>query len=573
MDNLMNATASLLHSSYENNKIMQDIITAIDQSVVVAITNEKGIILSVNKQFCRVSQYSALELIGQDHRILNSGYHSSLFFKDLWKTIGMGHMWEGEICNRAKDGSLYWVQTKIVPFLNEEGNPYQYISIRTDITEQKNAQKFRHLAYHDELTGLENRRKLKITYDAMKKRARQLGYDSDRSLILLSINRFKQINVGYGYKIGDLFLIEVAEKLRMLVASDGQVYHYLGDQFAIICKNNQRQQLVDLILELFNAMFQIGNYEFYSSISIGIRPSILQVETFEEVIRTADIALTKAKEDTSNNAVEFDLTMKVTFNEYILLEKKLRHALENNLFELYYQPKFDVKTRAVRDVEALLRWFDGELGWIPPDSFIPLAEQLGLMTKIGEFVLRSACHQAVAWKDELGIAIKIAVNISPLHLKDKNFVSSIQSILQETGCTADLIEIEITENSLLSQTELMIETFAKLKKLGISIALDDFGKGYSSLSYLKNFPIDTLKIDRDFIMGMTENSSESRMVIAIIGLARIFNMTVVAEGVETLTECTIIENANCDYMQGFFFSKPLPLEEVACLFKKEGWPN
>lgn len=559
MDDLMNATASIMNGTYlDDNGLMEDIISAIDQSVIVAITNDKGKIISVNQQFCLISKYSAEDLIGQDHRILNSGYHSSLFFEELWQTIRSGQVWQGEISNRAKDGSIYWVKTKIVPFTNETGKPYRYISIHTDITEQKSAQKFRHLAYHDEITGLENRRKLKTIYNQKK-----LNFDeTDYCLLLMSINQYKQINEGYGYQTGDLFLIKVTEKLQQLTATGGTVYRYLEDQFVIICKNSQRECMIQRIIAVFNTLFTIEGHEFYSSVSIGVRSSILVEKTFEDVVRTAGIALSKAKEIKGNSFAEYDLSMNISFKEFIVLEKKLRHALEQEILTLYYQPKFDVKTRQIKDVEALLRWNDSELGWISPDIFIPLAEQTGLMTKIGEFVIRKACKQAVYWRDILDVTVKIAVNISPQHLKDSNFVESVKLILTETNCTADLIEIEITENSLLNQSDILNTTFTQLKSLGITIALDDFGKGFSSLSYLKNFPIDTLKIDREFVMGMTENSSESKMVTAIIGLARIFNMTVVAEGVETATECMIVEEAECDYIQGYFLSKPLPVVDI-----------
>lgn len=559
MDVLMNATLELLDNK-QDEVLLKDIIAAIDQSVIVAITNAKGEILSVNKQFCEISQYTPTELIGKNHNLLNSGYHPKSFFKNMWATIGSGNVWEGEICNRAKNGSIYWVQTTIVPFMNEKGKPYQYISIRKNITPQKNSQRYEHLAYHDELTGLKNRRKLRMTYESMLKQKTESS--KEKSIMFISINRFKIINEGFGYHIGDLFLVTVAYLLDEIVSLNGTVFQYIGDQFAIICKNEDRFKIINAILFRFNDVFYIDKFEFYSSVSIGITPSILQYQSFEEVIRITDIALSRAKENKGNYYVEYTDKMNIHFAEQLELEKKLRKAIHNQDFMLYYQPKYSTTSYEFNSVEALIRWHDKELGWISPEIFINLAEQLGLMTEIDEFVIETACQQAVLWRKQYNRIIKIAINISPLHLNDKNFVCSLEQIMRKTGCYADMIEIEITENSLIFNDENVIKTFEQLKNIGISIALDDFGKGYSSLSYLKNFPIDTLKIDREFIMGIQENSSEANMVKAIVGLGKIFNMSVVAEGVENKLEESIVQNAECDYIQGYYLCKPLPPQEI-----------
>ncbi|GEK30404.1 GGDEF domain-containing protein [Kurthia zopfii] len=565
MDILMDATLELLDSSKLDEMQHKDIISAIDQSIIVAITNAQGQIISVNKQFCEISKYSVTELIGQNHRIINSGYHSKMFFKKMWQTISSGKIWNGEICNRAKDGNLYWVQTVIVPFINEFGKPYQYISIRTDITEQKNAQRFEHLAYHDELTGLKNRRKLRMTYDQMIK----YNSTSEDAFLLISINRFKRINEGFGHHVGDLFLVTVAKFLDDLVSINGTVFQYLGDQFAVICKTIDYHKIVNLILQRFNDIFIVDKFEFFSSVSIGVHPSIRTIGNFDEVIRTTDIALSHAKEKKGNYFIEYDENMNYRLEDQIILEKKLRDAIKNRAFDLYYQPKYDVRSKEIREVEALIRWFDPVSGWIPPSEFIDFAEQLGLMSVIGEYVLETACKQAVYWQKTQNKNIKISVNISPLHLKERNFIMNLKKIMERTGCPAELLEIEITENSLLHNTGLIERTFDRLKKIGISIALDDFGKGFSSLSYLKNFPIDTLKIDQTFVMGLKEDTNDENMVRAIIGLAKIFNMKVVAEGVETCSEKMIIERADCDFLQGYFFSKPLPSHKIEHLFKKE----
>jgi len=552
---------SQLNDAYTVQQLI-DIQHALDQSIIVAITNNQGIITFVNNHFCTISKYSKDELIGQDHRLLNSGHHPKAFFKELWRTIGSGKIWRGDICNRAKDGSLYWVQTTIIPFLNDKGKLYQYVSIRTDITEQKNIKKLKLFAYHDELTGLYNSRMMNVCLADLFKNAHKEGFSL--SLLMMDIDRFKSINDGLGHLTGDLFLIEVVTRLKRLGIDEKSLFRYSGDKFAIIMKNNEQAiWKAHQIIANFEESFLIEQFEFYSSISIGISSSLADASTPEDLIKCANVALLEAKKNKVSNYIQYENTMNSTHNQFLLLETKLRHAIKQDEIQLYYQPKIDLKTNQLIGMEGLIRWYDKDYGSISPSKFIPFAEECGLISSIGEWTLKRACEQMKKWLDEYGFDIRISVNISPIHLKERNFVHNLRAVLRDTGLPAKNLELEITEMSLMHQTEELIETFNQIKELGVIIAIDDFGTGYSSLSYLKQFPIDVLKIDQSFIHGLKTGLSNVAMVTAIIKLAHALGMQVVAEGVETEDELHIVRENLCDFAQGYYFSKPLPTDEFS----------
>lgn len=543
-------------------------MAAFNESVIVAITDAKGKILSVNNQFCEISKYSPEELIGQDHRIVNSGYHSPAFFKTLWKTISSGEIWHGEICNRAKDGSLYWVKTVIVPFMNDCGKPEQYIAIRTDITEQKNTTRLKRFAYHDELTGLRNARSLKIHFKECIRH--NTVYDKASVFILLNITRLKQVNDGYGHFIGDLFLLELTKCFQQIIGKNGDLFRYDGKQFVILTTRESYRVIVDTILELFEQAFTIEHFQFYSSINIGVSFYEEHADTLDVLLKYADLAMVKTKKEKGNRCLVFDYTMNLMIEEQLDLEKRLRNALFTDKMMLFYQPKFEAKTHRLVGMEALMRWYDEEYGFIPPLQFIPFAEEVGLMPILGEWVLVTACTQMKRWVDAYPDAqLRVAVNISPLHLQEKDFVYTMKQILCDTGLAANYLEIEITELSFMNGTDVVAETIRELKQLGISIAIDDFGTGYSALSYLKKFPIDTLKIDKSFVRGIKEGTNDESMVTAIINLAHIMNMSVVVEGVETNEELKVVEKAKGDMIQGYYFHPALPVEQFDELLKEE----
>lgn len=561
---MMNITPSSVNQMNYSLKELQDIFSAMNSSIIVAITDRTGKITFVNDHFCKISKYTREELVGQDHRLLNSGFHPKSFFREMWKTIGNGDMWNGEVCNRAKDGSLYWVKTTIFPFLDERGKPYQYIAIRVDITAQKDIKKITHIAYHDELTGLPNRRKLEQRLENEFHQSRRTG--EKFALFFIDVNRFKHINDGLGHIIGDMFLVEMSNRLRNIDHTSNSFYRHNSDEFVMILNDvNRIDEMAKEIIGVFNESFIVDTYEFYASTSIGISVFPDHANSVEELLKNADIAMYATKSTRGNQYRLYRDNMDEANDKWLLLETKLHQALKQDRLELHYQPKIDLKTDSVIGMEALLRWYDPELGHIPPDRFIPFAEDCGLINDIGVWVLRKACAQARQWNESHDLSLRVAVNISPIHISTGGFVDMVRSVIAETGIDPNLLEIEITEMSMLDYTEDLIDTIKQLRELGITISLDDFGTGYSSLNYLKKFPVDVLKIDRAFVRDIVPEKSGIAMISAMISLAHALNLQVVAEGVEEEAELNVLREHGCEYVQGYYFSKPLSVEDFTNL--------
>ena len=533
---------------------LNDIQTALDKSAIVAITDPTGTIQYVNECFCDISKYDKEELIGQNHRIINSGTHPASFFKEMWKTIRSGNTWHGEICNKAKDNSLYWVKTTIVPFLDSQGEPYQYISIRTDITAQKQIEQMHYRLYHDDLTTLANRQKFTEDMDSF--------IQANFTLFLLNINRFKSINDSLGYVVGDQFLIEVAQRLQTVDPLSTNFYRLHNDEFIYITKNTDDwESIAERMLSLFDESFMLNQYEFYASVSIGIVQHNETIDSIHTLLKLANRAMVEAKNAKGNQYRLYNSQLDVAVDHSLFFETKIRQAIKNQDFELYYQPKLNVKNNTFDSMEALIRWQEPELGFVSPANFIPFAEEHGLIEQIDEFVLRQATKQIKIWMNQFNISLKVAVNVSPRFLANPNFLQILSSILTDVDISPELLEIEITESTMMNLNTALLTKLNNIRDMGISIAIDDFGTGFSCLSYLRTLPIDTLKIDQSFIRQI-KNESGKTMVSSIISLGHALNLHVVAEGVEHENEVMYLKEHSCEYIQGYYFSKPLTVEDV-----------
>lgn len=538
----------------------------------IIITDRDATILAVNPAFCQITGYLETEVLGEKPRLLTSGRHDQDFYRQLWRQLLETGQWRGEIWNRRKNNEIYPELLTISSIKDEQGETSNYVAIFTDMTSIKEAVALlEHQAHHHPLTGLPNRLLLYARLEhsiQYAKRERKRG-----AVLFLDLDNFKKINDSLGHSAGDEVIKEVAQRLLAQVREVDTVAHLSGDEFVLVLQQIRSRldatTLAQQILAGLQRVFKVGDYELYVSGSIGIIEFSGDCEDIEGLLKNADIAMNKAKEAGKNCFHLYSPDLTNAAIERVLLESHLHRAMERNELVLYYQPQVALPGGRMVAAEALVRWQHPDIGLIPPDKFIPLSEETGLIISMGEWILRTACEQMVTWRAQGYPLRRIAVNLSGRQIQLQNLPQTVERILRDTGLSPDALELEITEGFIMQHPEQSISVLQRIRALGVELSIDDFGTGHSSLSYLKKLPIHRLKIDRSFVWDIGENRDGEAITRTVIAMGHSLGLQITAEGVETPEQRSFLEGLGCNEAQGFVFSKPLPADQIESLLRTQ----
>lgn len=530
----------------------------------IMTTDAQGVITSVNPAFCSITGFSAEEVIGERSSIFKSGRHEPAFFADMWGRLAEFGAWEGEIWNRRRNGETYPQWLTITAVRNAEGEVVEYVSLFSDITERKRQEEaIWHQANFDPLTGLANRSLLQDRLERAIAHARRHGCRV--GLMFIDLDGFKWINDSLGHDVGDALLVEVARRLMGCVREQDTVARLGGDEFTVVIGDFAESDVLHLIAEkLIHALrepFLLGNTRHHVSGSIGITVFPEDGGDVQALLRNADIAMYKAKQAGKNRAQFYAHHMQADALARLKVEADLRMAVDEGHFALHYQPIVEAHSGRLVGAEALLRWRHPELGNIPPGDFIPVAEDCGLIVPIGEWALREALRQARAWRDAGYPALRLSVNVSGVQFREPGLPELVGALLEDSRLTRDDLMLEITESVLMDSSDAAEARMHAVRTHGIGYALDDFGTGFSSLSYLKRFPVDSVKIDRSFVRDCPQDASDASLVEAIINMAHSLELKVTAEGVETVEQLDFLRGLGCDLIQGYLIGRPMAAEE------------
>lgn len=533
------------------------------EGIVVTDTSQR--ILTVNDAFTKVTGYEAAEVIGHTPAILNSGRHDKEFYQNMWDTLQDQGWWQGEIWNLRKNGELYpeWLTVNTVH--DTDGKIINYVGIFSDITAVKESQRrIEFLATHDELTSLPNRG---LFLDRVRQtviRARRLQ-DTRAAVFFVDLDNFKVINDSLGHQAGDDMLKEVAVRLRDCVRGADTVARFGGDEFALLLEGanaSEAEITAGRIAKALASPIDLSGQAIHISASIGISLFPEDGEDADTLLKHADGAMYKAKDVGKCTHYFFTSDLRKSADERLQLENGLRQAIERDELYLVYQPQLALSDGKLVGVEALLRWRHPELGLIPPDKFIPLAEKTGLIDTIGEWVADAACRQTAAWLEQ-GYAIpRVSINVSAEQFRRCDIPQSMQNLLEKYQLSPELLVIELTETALMVDPDQAQKVLRRLKDMGLHVSIDDFGTGYSSLAHLRRFSIDELKIDRDFVNEVASCQDDKAIARTILAMADSMNLSAVAEGIETQEQCNVLRELGCHIGQGFLFSKAISADEI-----------
>ena len=542
----------------------------------VVVTDLGARILSVNPAFTEITGYSAAEVVGRTPRLLRSEHHGPGFYRSLWQSLLRDGRWEGEIWNRRKNGEVFLEWLSIGVVTDKDGQPMRYVGVFNDITEMRRKdENIRHLAFHDPLTGLANRAllldRLEHGIDLARRDRCRIG------VIFIDLDRFKVINDSLGHDVGDELLRQIAGRLAGCLRESDTIARIGGDEFVVLIKDagelSDYAALAEKVIAAVGEPLEVCGHAMQTGASVGIACYPEDGEEVVVLMKHADAAMYAAKAAGRGTYRFFQKAMTERAVHRLKLEMELRNAVASGDLELHYQPQVALAGGELCGVEALVRWRHPQLGLVPPSDFIPLAEETGLIGPLGDWVLAEACRQLALWQAQ-GLSVpRVAVNLSALQLQQGDLIERIVGLARRHGIAPTALEIELTESAVMANPEYISRVFARLRNLGVRIAIDDFGTGYSSLAYLRRLPIDTLKVDRSFVMNADRDAGDAQIVRTVIALAHSLHLEVVAEGVESEAQAAFLRSCGCATVQGFLYARPLPARAFeAWLREREARP-
>ena len=545
----------------------------------ILITDAANHIIEVNDAYVEMTGFSRLQALGSKPSISKSGRHDPEFYRELWRALEEKNHWEGEMWDRREDGTLFPKYLTIDRLLNERGEVENYVAMFEDLSEQKATEEaLERVTHYDQLTGLSNRvlfrHRLDHEFDVSQRHRRATA------LVLINLDRFKQVNDTLGFLIGDRLIRQVAKRLEAMVRKSDLVARddnrserepdtlsrMGGDEFAVILADLEKPANAGIVaqrfLEVFEAPFVAEGQEVHLSASMGIAVYPDNAENQGELVLCAERAMDDARAAGGNAFRFYSEEMNRSSADRFRMEGEMRKALAAGEFTLFYQPKVELEGEVATGMEALVRWRQEDGTMVSPGEFIPLAEETGLIVPLGEWILERACADTQALSERLGRPLKVAVNLSAKQFQFSDVVGLVERVLDESGLPPAQLELEITESMVMGNVEQAIETMARLSERGVSLAIDDFGTGYSSLAYLKRFPVHTLKIDQSFVRDLEVDGEDAAIVATICSMGRQLGLSIVAEGIESATQLAFLAEQGCDFGQGFHLCRPLPLDRL-----------
>ena len=545
----------------QSDEAIRKLSLAVSQSPLpIVITDLRGRIEFVNDAFTRSNEYTAAEVLGQNPRILQSGKTPAATYRGMWAQLTQGKPWHGELSNRSKSGREFTESVLIYPVRNAEGVVTNYLAHKEDMTERKlAAERIQQLSHYDQLTGLPNRLLLGRHFDYA------IGQNPALALLWIDLDRFKDVNDSLGHDAGDLLLLEISHRLRSNLQEHATLSRTSGDDFVALLPHTRQSEAAELCTRLLNLLAQpvrVAGQDIFVTASIGITIAPDDGNQLDALLKNAETAMYRVKDDGRNSYRFFTPEMQAHSSRALALGNALKQALQRDELHLVYQPQVSLHDGHIIGVEALLRWNHPQWGMVSPAEFIPLAESNGLIVPIGEWVLLTALRQLRAWLDSGLPMMTVAVNLSAVQFGQPGLTDMVSQMLRQTGVPAEGLELELTEAVAMKNPEIAARVMQELSQLGVRLSIDDFGTGYSSLSYLKRFHINQLKIDQSFVRDIGTDPDDQAIATAIVQMAHSLGMSTIAEGVETTEQLDFLRAQGCDQVQGYHYSRPLLPEHL-----------